>query len=184
MSRAPVKTREQAKRLFVTSQMTTNAQIASHMRLKPHTVGRWRKKYDWDGEKLAIERSVAEQLNAQIATERIELNRKHYRFWEALMTRVADALKTPSFEEVKILTKLAAIIERAQKGQRLARGVNLSGQTEELIRAEAQSDNRNVVNLLMDIVKEHVTDETARDRIADAIAEAVSEKEGPEPQAV
>ena len=182
MSRAPVKVREAAKRLFITGQLTTNAQIAMHLGVKAHTVGRWRRKYDWDGEKLEIERQVAEHLNSEIATERTELNRKHYRFWEALMTRVADALKTPSFEEVKVLTRLAAIIERAQKGQRLARGLNLSGQTEEVIRAEAQSDNRNLINLLLDIVKGHITDEATRNRIADAIAEAVSEKEGSDPQ--
>jgi hypothetical protein len=162
--------------------MSTNAQIAAHLRLKPHTVGRWRKQQDWDGEKLAIERQVAEHLNSKIASERTGLNRKHYKFWEALMTRVADTLKTPNFEQVKVLTRLAAIIDRAQRGQRLARGLNLSGQTEELIRAEAQSDNRNLVNLLIDIVKEHITDEATRNRIADAIAEAVSEKEGSDPQ--
>src|SRR6267142_7118716 len=98
MSRAPVKIRDAAKRFFITGKMTTNAQIAAHLGVKPHTVGRWRRQQDWDGEKLEIERQVAEHLNSEIATERTELNRKHYRFWEALMTRVADTLKTPNFE--------------------------------------------------------------------------------------
>jgi len=180
MSRAPARIREQARRLFLTSQLTTNAQIASYLHLKPHTVGRWRKAEDWDSQKLQIEQAVAEKTRQQLATERTALNLKHFRFWEILMSRVAEALQQPDFDKVRVLTRLAAVIERAQKGQRLARGLNLDGQTEELIRATAQAENRTLANLLLDIVKEHVTDEATRDRIVDAIAQAASEKDRPE----
>jgi len=34
---------------------------------------------------------------------------------------------------------MTAILDRAQKGQRLAKGLSLDGETEEAIRAQAQS---------------------------------------------
>jgi hypothetical protein len=57
------------------------------------------------------------------------------------------------------------ILERAQKGQRLARGLSLTGETEEQIRAQAQAESRALVDAFIDAVKVNVPDEAARDRI-------------------
>ena len=64
-------------------------------------------------------------------------------------------------------------------GQRLARGLSLDGQTEEQIRAQAEADGRGLIDLFIDIVREEVPDEEARDRIARALMESCSENEAP-----
>ena len=74
-------------------------------------------------------------------------------------------------EQIRNLERVAAILDRAQKGQRLARGLSLDGQTEEQIRAEAEATSRALVDSFIDIVKSEVPDEAARDRIAQALLE-------------
>ena len=41
MGRSLTKAREEARRLYLTGEMTTNAEIAARLRVKPHTVGAW-----------------------------------------------------------------------------------------------------------------------------------------------
>ena len=80
---------------------------------------------------------------------------------------------------MKGLEKVAGILERAQKGQRLARGLALDGQTEEQIRAEAQAEVRRLIDAFVESVKEHVCDEEIRERIRRTILEALpSEEDG------
>ena len=62
-------------------------------------------------------------------------------------------------------------MEKAQRGQRLARGLSLDGQTEEQIRAEAAAESRHLIDLFIDVVKAEVEDEAVRDRIARALLE-------------
>ena len=64
---------------------------------------------------------------------------------------------------------MAGILDRIQKGQRLARGLSLDGQTEQQIRAESEAELRAMVDLFIDVVREHVKDEPTRDLIARAI---------------
>jgi hypothetical protein len=74
-------------------------------------------------------------------------------------------------EEIRGLDRLAAILDKMQKGQRLARGMSLDGLTEEQIRAEAAADTRALVDVFIELVKEHVADEEARDEIARGLYE-------------
>jgi hypothetical protein len=60
---------------------------------------------------------------------------------------------------------VAGILERAQKGQRLAKGLSLSGETEEKIRAESQAEIRGLIDAFIDSVKAHVPDEETREQI-------------------
>ena len=57
------------------------------------------------------------------------------------------------------------ILERAQKGQRLAKGLSTTGETEEQVRAEAEADIRGLIDAFIDAIKENVGDEETRDRI-------------------
>ena len=170
MKRSLRKIREEARRLYLTNEMTTNAEIAAHLRVKPHTIGRWRREEDWDGLRLKIDRRAAEMFVEQLATERTNLNASHFKLWSVVVSDLLEILKTPGTEDkVKNLEKMAAIIDKAQKGQRLARGLSLDGQTEEQIRAEAEAESRRLVDLFIDVVKEQVKDTDLRDRIARAI---------------
>ncbi len=172
MARAPSKTREAARRLFLTGEVTSNVEIAARLKLKPHTVGLWRKQEGWDDLRLKIDRRAAEMFVEKLATERVNLNANHYKLWSVVVSQLLEALKSPgSDEKVKTLEKVSAVIDRAQKGQRLARGLALDGQTEEQIRAEAAAENRKLVDLFIDVVKAEVPDPDARDRIARAILE-------------
>ena len=76
-----------------------------------------------------------------------------------------------NLDEIRTLERVAAILEKAQRGQRLARGLSLDGQTEEQIRAQAEADGRSLIDLFIEVVKLEVPDEQIRDRIARALLE-------------
>ena len=179
MNKATSKLREEARELFLTNQMTTNAEIAARLRLKPHTVGIWRKQEDWDGLKVKIDREAAEGMVKRIASDRITLNVKHYNYYELVLGEIRTVLKNMKGKmTIRDLSELVTVIEKAQKGQRLAKGLSMTGQTEETIRAEAQAELRHTINLVRDAIKENVTDEETRDRIGRAILAALPAEPG------
>ena len=115
----------------------------------------------------------------KLASERVSLNTNHYKLWSVVESQLLESLKTPGSEDkVKNLDRVSAILDRAQKGQRLARGLALDGQTEEQIRADAEG--RQLIDLFIDVVKAEVPDADVRDRIARAILERVPADEGGE----
>ncbi len=181
MAKAPSKVREEARRLFLTGEMTNNVEIAAHLKVKPHTIGQWRRQEDWDGLRLKIDRRAAEMLVDRLASERVNLNTNHYKLWSVVVSQLLESLKTPGSEDqVKNLDRVSAILDRAQKGQRLARGLALDGQTEEQIRADAEAEGRQLIDLFIEVVKAEVPDPDVRDRIARAILERVPADEGAE----
>jgi len=60
MARHTIKTREEARRLFLTNEVTSVAEIAGRLKVKPHTIGLWRKEEDWDAMRLKIDKRAAE----------------------------------------------------------------------------------------------------------------------------
>ncbi len=165
--------REEARRLYLTGEATSAAEIAKRLSVKPHTIGQWRKEEDWDGLKLRIDRQAAEKLVEQLATERVTLNAQHFKLWGVVVSRLFESIQKQglNIDEIRSLERVAAILDRAQRGQRLARGLSLDGQTEEQIRAQAEADGRALIDTFIDVVKEEVTDEQSRDRIARALLE-------------
>ena len=177
------KTREQARELYLTGEVTSVSEIARRIKIKPHTIGRWKQQEDWDGLRLKIDRRAAEQLAERIASDRVNLNAQHFKLWGVVVGQLFESLQKNGLqgEQVRNLEKVAGILDRAQKGQRLARGLSLDGQSEEQIRAQAEADSRSLVDLFLDIVKDHVADEDTRDSIARAMIEACpTEIEGDE----
>jgi hypothetical protein len=171
MPKAAQKTREEARRLYLTGEMATNAEIAAHVRVKPHTVGMWRRQEDWDGLRRKIDRRAAELFVEKLANDRVTLNAHHFKLWGLVLSRLIECLKSDSMERgIKSLDKVAGILDRAQRGQRLARGLALDGETEEQIRAE-------LIDAFIDSVKENVTDEETRERIRRSILEALPAEE-------
>ncbi len=170
--------REGARRLYLTGEMATNAEIAARIGVKPHTVGDWRRKEDWDGLRLKIDRRAAEMFVEKIATDRVTLNVRHFRFWELVLVKLAEDLKGKSALHVREMDRVAGILERAQKGQRLAKGLSTTGETEETIRARAQSEIRHLIDTFVDSVKEHVKDEETRDRIRRSILAGLPQEPG------
>ena len=165
--------REEARRLFLTAEATTVAEIARRLKTKPHTVGQWKKEEDWDGLRLRIDRQAAEKLVEQLATERVELNSQHFRLWNVVVSQLFETLQKQgiNLEQIRSLERVSSILEKAQRGQRLARGLSLDGQTEEQIRAQAEADGRALIDTFIEAVKEEVPDEKTRDRIARALLE-------------
>jgi len=47
--------------------------------------------------------------------------------------------------------------------------MSVTGETEEQIRAQAEADHRGLIDAFTDAVKEHITDEDLRERIAQAV---------------
>src|SRR2546428_10492990 len=154
MPRAPRKTREEARGLLPTGEMTSNVEIAAPLKVKPHPIGQWRRQEDWDGLRLKSDRRAAEMLVDRLASERVHLNTNHYKLWSVVVSQLLESLKTPGSEEkVKNLDRVSAILDRAQKGQRLARGLAPDGQTAEPIRADAEAGGRHLIDLFIDVVK-------------------------------
>jgi hypothetical protein len=178
MKRSLTKTREEARRLFLTGAVSTNAEIAARLGVKPHTVGRWNREEDWAGLRTKIDIRAAELFIEKIATDRVTLNLRHYRLWELLLARLAEDLKGKQSLDVRELERIAGILDKAQKGQRLAKGLSATGETEEAIRAQAEAEMRRIIDAFIDAVKENVNDEEARDRIRQTILSALPEEEG------
>ncbi len=176
MPRANQKVREEARRLFLTGEAITSAEIAARLDLKPHTVGFWRKEEDWDGLKLKIDRRAAEMFVERIATDNVTLNVKHFRIWEFLLSQMAETLKSTHNLDVKTLERMSQIVDKAQKGQRVAKGMSANGETEEAIRARADAELRNLIDVFIDSVKENVEDEETRERIRQTLFEKLPEE--------
>src|SRR5688572_4770340 len=140
MNKSTGKLREQARSLYLTGEMDTNAEIAARLRLKPHTVGAWRRQEDWDGLKLKIAQREADRFVEKIATDRTSMNLTHYRYWQLVVAKLGDILKSSKALNIKDLESIAAILDRAQKGQRLSKGMTSPAETEEALRAKAQAE--------------------------------------------
>jgi hypothetical protein len=176
MSRLSRKTREEARRLFLTGEMRLNSEIATRLGVKAHTVGVWRKEEGWDSLLLKIDRRAAEMFCDKIATDRVTLNVRHFRFWEIVLAQMAEDLKGQQLS-VRDMERVAGILERAQRGQRVAKGLSANGETEEVVRAQAQAEIRRLIDTFIDSVKENVEDEEARERIRRALLEALPDEE-------
>jgi hypothetical protein len=177
MPRTLTKTREEARRLYLTGELQTNSEIAHRLKVKPHTVGKWRRDEDWDDLRRKVDRRAAEMFAEKIASDRVTLNVRHYRMWDLLVAKLADELKSKPALEIRELEKISGILDKAQKGQRLAKGLTLDGDTEEAIRAQSEADTRHLIDVFIDTVKEHVHDEDTRERIRQAILAALPEEE-------
>jgi len=142
MARHSARKREEARQFYLTGEVTSIAEIARRIGVKPHTVASWKRAEAWDALRLKIDRRAAEQLVEKLASERVSLNAQHFKFWNLVVVRSLSTLQRGGLDanEVRTLEKMAAILERAQRGQRLARGLSLDGQTEEQIRAEAAAE--------------------------------------------
>lgn len=175
MPRHTRKLREEARQFYLTGEVTSVAEIARRLRIKSHTVGRWKKEEDWDGLRLKVDKRAAEQLVERIATERTTLNAQHFRFWGVVASRLFESLQKNGLvlDEIRALEKIAGILEKTQRGQRLARGLALDGRTEEQIRAEAEAEARTLVDLFIEVVKAEVADDELRDRISRALLSRV-----------
>ena len=175
MARHSRKIREDARQLFLTGEVTSISEIARRIRVKAHTVGVWKREEDWDGLRIKSDKRAAEQLVERLASERVNLNAQHFKLWNAVVGRVFAAVQKGQIDssETRDLDRVSAILERAQKGQRLARGLSLDGETEEQIRAEAAAETRHVVDTFLRVIKKEIADPGTRDRIAQAVLELI-----------
>ncbi len=177
MAKVSSKTREEGRRLFLTGEMRLNSEIAARLGVKAHTVGLWRRQEDWDGLLLKIDRRAAEMFVEKIATDRVSLNVRHFRYWEVLLAKLAEELKAKKALTPRDLERISGILERAQRGERVAKGMSANGETEESVKAQAQMEIRRLIDAFIESVKENVNDEETRDRIRRAIFDALPEKE-------
>jgi hypothetical protein len=161
--------------MFLTGEVTSISELARRVKVKPHTIGVWKKEEDWDALRIRIDKRAAEQLVERLATEKTNLNATHYKLWQGVVARVYGSLGKDRLgaNEIRDLERVASVLEKAQKGQRLARGLSLDGQTEEQIRAEAAAETRHVVDTFLKVVRNEVLDDAVKDRIARAVLDLV-----------
>ena len=177
MARHTARIREEARKVFLTGEVTSVAEIARRLKVKPHTVASWRKDESWDDLRVKIDKRSAEMLVEKLATERVTLNTSHFKLWGVVVSQLFESLqKDLPADRVRQLERVANILERAQKGQRLARGLSLDGQTEEQIRSEATAETRALVDAFVEAVKQNVADPEVRDRIRLAVSAHLPEE--------
>ncbi len=178
MARHSLKVREEARQFYLTGEVTSIAEIARRVKAKAHTVGLWKREEDWDSLRIKIDKRAAEQLVERLATERVNLNATHFKLWNSVVGKLFGSLQRDGMQtdDVRNLERVAGILERAQRGQRLARGLSLDGQTEEQIRAESAAETRHLVDVFLEVVKREVADPIARDRIARAVIDLVPQE--------
>lgn len=169
MGRSRRQEREEARLLFLSGEVSSNAAIARRVQAKPHTVARWRQEEAWDDLKLKADRHAAEKLAEQLASDRAELNARHFKLWEALLSRAVSMLREEGAHTAKGLEQISNIVARAQQGQRLAKEIATVAEAEQQARMQAAADLRTFVDLFISAVKEHVSDEATRDRLRSAI---------------
>jgi len=116
MARAPSRVRAEARRLFLTGEITNNVEIATRLGVKPHTIGLWRRQEDWDGLRLKIDRRAAEMFVEKIATDTVTLNVRHFRFWEVVLARLAEDLKGKKELDIREMERIASVVEKVQRG--------------------------------------------------------------------
>ena len=170
------KRREEARRLYLAGEVSTNSEIAARLGVKAHTVGRWRREEDWDDLRLKIDRRAADLFVEKIASDRVTLNVRHYRYWELLLAKLAEDMKQRTNLDVRDLDRIAGILDSAQKGQRLAKGLSVTGETEEAIRAQGQAEVRRLIDTFVEAVKEHVPDEETRDQIRRTVVQSLPQE--------
>jgi transposase-like protein len=102
MARPSSKTREEARMLFVTGQVTSNAELARRFNVKPHTIGQWRKQHGWDSLRLKAEQRAAAKLVEEITSERIAVNTRHSKFWSLLESHVLAYMKSKTKGELDL----------------------------------------------------------------------------------
>lgn len=161
--------REQARILFLSGEIVSNAAIGRKLQVKPHTVAEWRREEGWDELKLKADRRAAEKLVEELATDRADLNAKHYKLWEALLSKAVGMLRDPASQTVRGLEQISNVLHRAQRGQRLAREIATVAEAEERARLQAASDIRVFIDLFISTVKEHVSDDETREKLRTAI---------------
>lgn len=169
------KSKEEGRRLFLAGEVDTNTELAARLNVKPHTVGKWRKEEDWDGLRLKIDRRAAELFVEKIASDRVTLNVRHYRLWELIVAKLMEDLKDAS-PNPRELERIAGILDRAQKGQRLAKGISTSGETEEKIRAQSEAEVRRLIDVFIESVKDNVDEESIRDKIRKDLLQAIPDE--------
>ena len=168
--------REQARVLFLSGELSSNAAIARRLEVRPHTVGRWRREESWDELRLKADRRAAEKLVEQLATDRADLNSKHFKLWEALLSRAVALFKDKDANTIAGLERIAGILDRAQKGQRLAKEIATAAEAADTIRVQAAADVRTFVDVFIAAVKEHVSDEATREKLREAILRGLPEE--------
>src|SRR3989442_1035440 len=114
MAKANPKMREEARRLFLTGALETNVEIAAHLKVKPHTIGAWRRQEDWDGLRRKVDRRAAALFVEKIATDRVTLNEQHFKMWGIVLSKLLESMQAGTEERVvKILERTAGVIEKS-----------------------------------------------------------------------
>jgi uncharacterized protein YjcR len=88
------KKRKEARKLFLSGECSSNAEIGRKLGLKPHTVAKYRKEEDWDGLRLKSDRHAAQRMAEQCASDRVSLEVKPAR--QARHGSLVERLATPA----------------------------------------------------------------------------------------
>ena len=92
------------------------------------TLTRWRREGNWDEEKFELEQEAADRARAELLDELASTQRDHFNMWKLFLWQVAEQLKDSEGRPMLIkdhgkLEAYSRVLERAQKGQRVALGV-------------------------------------------------------------
>ena len=117
MSRHSKSRREEARRLYLTGECPSVAEIARRLKIKPHTVGVWKREEDWEGLRLKVDRRAAEKLVETLATERVTLNAQHFKFWGLVVGQLFEMIQEEGLrtDQVRNLERVAGVLEKPSR---------------------------------------------------------------------
>ncbi|MHC4707601.1 MAG: hypothetical protein ACYS8I_11015 [Planctomycetota bacterium] len=124
----PERFRNQVRAAFLTGQHTSFKDLCRSFNVEQTKVAAWRRDEGWDDLKLQISRRAREKLIDKASERKSEIDDTHYRMWGAFEAQVYRQLKRAQDENRSIpprtLDVLSKVMERCQKGKRIACGAD------------------------------------------------------------
>lgn len=114
---------DKVRAVYVASETITHAELAHQFGTSLDSVKKRASKEKWAEQRHSVCTQIAlkteEKTIEKISDDRSEVNRVHYEMWGSVIAKLQDALKAAlELDEIETITKA---LDRAQKGQRLAK---------------------------------------------------------------
>lgn len=108
-----------AKALWIVGNHT-DEQIAKRLDIqRPETIGEWRRREDWNREKVEIQKLTDERIALAVAETISEMNTRHLKEYQLLQNKGVQALRDI---DPKTANEALSMVDVGIKGERLVRG--------------------------------------------------------------
>lgn len=122
--------RNQVRSAFLAGQYPGVPQLAKAFNIPSKTIHQWRSSEGWDELKAQIDTEAKRRLVNKLAEKKSEIDDQHFKLWGAFDAQVFMYMKKAQDDKrligPKTLDTLSKVLERSQKGRRIACGADAS----------------------------------------------------------